>query len=198
MFPESPIEIPPGKRIVGFLDGSYWFVDEDECRGCLMQTRKNEMPEHMVPVFEDRDVMVVQDAEFPVPGFYVIAPKAHIRSISDFSPELAMKMGLVTSLTRKGMRDELGIEFAEIYHEERIKNSHYHHWILPCWDYALRRSGSIPTIFPSREQGYNHLSPNIVNYLRSFSFEEENKKILEFNTKMQNYFKDSKRTNLLF
>lgn len=186
--PEEVIKAPEGKRVLGFFDGNYWIVDEDDCRGCLMQLRKDEMSEYMTPIYEDEDIWVTQDAEFAIPGFYVVGPKKHLAGLADFSPDLSMKLGLITHLVRKGMRDELGIEFAETYHEERMKNSHYHNWILPCWGYAMECSGCMPKIFPSKVSKYKCLSADIISYLRCFNFEEEKEKILKLNDLMRKYF----------
>ena len=185
--PEQNIKAPKGKRVLGFLDGSYWIVNNGSCRGCLMQENRNKLPVYMKPVFEDRDLIVTQDAEFPVPGFYIVSPRKHFGSIANFPVKLSQKIGLVTHFIRRGMRNQLGIEFAEIFHEERFKNSHYHHWILPCWEYGFDKSGSTPTIFKSKVDGYRKYEPNIVNYLRSFVFKLEEKRILEFNAKMAKY-----------
>lgn len=180
------------KRTLHFFYGDSWVVGVNDCRGCLMQLRREEMDELMRPIYEDGDVWVIQDAEFAVPGFYVIGTKKHLASTADFSTFIALKVGLITSLTRKGMRDLLGIKFAEIYHEERMNNSHYHSWILPCWDYAVKRSGCMPTIFPSKVFKYSNFAADVVNYLRAFDFIDEKEKILKFNTVMREYFDNIK------
>lgn len=185
--PEQNIKVTDGKRVMGFLDGSYWIVGAGDCRGCLMDEMRDQLPVYMRPIFEDRDLVVTQDAEFPIPGFYVVSPKQHLGSIADFSVGLSQKIGLVTHFVRKGMREELGIGVAEIFHEERLQNSHYHHWILPFWLSDLVNSGFSPTIFKSKVPGYGDYAPNIVGYLRSFAFGEEGQRILEFNDKMRNY-----------
>ena len=195
--PEQYIKAPKGKRVLGFLDGSYWLVDKSTCRGCLMQSKRAELPYYMQPIYEDRDVIVSQDAEFPVPGFYIVSPKKHLGSCADFSVKLSLKVGLITHIVRKGMRDILGIEFAEIYHEERLKNSHYHHWILPCWKYGVDKSGCLPTIFKSKVSGYENFDPNIVSYLRSFDFAEEVDKILNFNVSMRKFVQKSRFVKLI-
>lgn len=185
--PEETVKVPQGKRVLGFLDGSYWIINEGECRGCLMQERADDMPPHMVPVYQDDDMVVMQDAEFAVPGFYIVSPREHLSSIGDFSPKLSAKVGLITRFVRKGMKDLFGVQFCELYHQERMKNSHYHHWLLPCWDEVMERSGFIPRIFKSKVQKYKDLEPNIVEYLRSFEFGDNDKKILEFNERMKEY-----------
>lgn len=195
--PEQYIIAPQGKRIVGFLDGSYWLVDEADCRGCLMQLRRSELPNYILPIYEDLDVLVSQDAEFPVPGFYIVSPKKHLGSCADFSTRLSMKMGLITHIVRKGMRDILNINTAEIYHEERLKSSHYHHWILPCWEYGVEKSGCLPTIFKSKVKGYENFDPNIVFYLKSFEFSDESDKIIEFNEKMNKFIHQAKFIKLI-
>jgi len=186
---DNILKAPRGKKILGFLDGSYWVVNESDCRGCLMVSKKKDLADYLKPIYSDDDLQVIQDAEFAVPGFYVISTTKHYGTIADIPIELSMKMGALTHLVRKGMKDILKIKHAEIYHEERMENSHFHQWIIPCWEDNMNNSGYIPTIFKSKVTGYRHLTPDVLNYLRSFSFKDERGKILKFNKQMSKYLK---------
>jgi diadenosine tetraphosphate (Ap4A) HIT family hydrolase len=170
-----------GYRSLCFLDGSCWVVKDDECRGCLMSNREGDIPVHLRPIFKDKDVCVRQDSEFSVPAFYIVSTTEHLAIIADIPSDILCKIMVITKVIRKIMKEKLGIEHVNIYHEERLKNSHYHHWILPIWSDKVVSSGYIPKIYQSMVKKYATYEADIHRYLKSFKFQDESTTILKCN-----------------
>lgn len=179
------------KRTLDFLDGTSWIVGEDDCRGCLMNERSSQLSKYLKPVYEDEYVVVRQDAEFCVPAFYIVSPIEHIDSLMNMSNDLIFRLFLVTKFVRLGMKKVLNINVANIYHEERLKNSHYHHWILPFWDKEVRECGFIPKIYQSNVKKYQTYDANVVAYLKYFTFDKYCADILSCNKRMMKFLKSS-------
>lgn len=170
-----------GQRRLYFLDGSYWIVKEDACRGCLSDKQESELPIHLKPIFKDKDICVRQDVEFSVPAFYIVSTAKHIPTLADIPNDILYKIIIITKKIRKIMGAKLGVEHANIYHEERLKNSHYHQWILPIWSKKVSACGYIPKIYQSNVKKYAKYEANIHKYLKSFKFKEESSMILKCN-----------------
>lgn len=167
------------KRL-NFLDGSYYDVEEPYCRGCLMENNKNKMPKYIDPIYDDGNVIVRQDAEWPIPAFYIISIHKHIGSYDKLDKQTREKINEMIYLVRKGIRENFGIERAHIYHEEKLTSPHYHVWILPLWKEVMEKYNIQPKIYES----------NIKKYIDIFKFNEENEKILNCNKIMKEYIKE--------
>lgn len=162
-------------RYFHFIDGFKVRVAHDACRGCYIENHAKELPIWLDPIIQNDEIAVRQDAEFPVPGFYIIALRKHVGSIADIPPELVAMLGVTTHLVRKAMRDALGIERAHLYLEEKIIGPHYHMWILPLWDDVMKSNNIDPKIWLG----------NIKSYIDLFCFDKEKDKILEFNNTLR-------------
>lgn len=164
------------KRL-NFLDGQYFDVDEPYCRGCFMEQNEHLMSEYIKPIYDDGNVVVRQDAEWPIPGFYIISIHNHIGAYDYLDAKTRNRISEVLYYVRKGIREQLGIERAQIYHEEKISSPHFHIWILPLWNDVMEKNGIQPKIYES----------NVKRYIDSFTFQDNNKKILECNDIMKKY-----------
>jgi diadenosine tetraphosphate (Ap4A) HIT family hydrolase len=160
-----------------FLDGSYYDVEEPYCRGCFMNHNEHLMPFYIYPVFERDGVVVRQDAEWPIPGFYIISIREHIGSFDCIDAKTRAMICELLFWIRKGIREKLGVERAQIYHEEKISSPHFHIWILPLWEDIMSKTGIQPKIYES----------NIKQYIDSFHFEETKGKILKCNEIMKEF-----------
>lgn len=158
-----------------FLDGSKVSVPADTCRGCYMEENPAALPLYIKPVIQNENINVRQDAECPVPGFYIISLRKHIHSIGDVDESLAATLGVCVHIVRKGMKEALGIDRAHIYLEERIVEPHYHTWLLPLWSDVMWQHDIDPKVWRG----------NIKPYLDLFSFEAEKEKILTFNCRLR-------------
>lgn len=160
-----------------FIDGHAVEVSEDACRGCYIEKHRESLPIHLKPVIENAEIAVRQDAEFPVPGFYIISLRRHIQSIADVDGELAAQLGLCVHYVRKGMKECLGINRAHIYLEEKIVGPHYHTWLLPLWEDVMEEHDIDPKIWLG----------NVKKYIDLFQYEQEKDKILLFNQRLREY-----------
>src|SRR5205807_458107 len=141
--------------------------DERACRGCFMNENEHLLPEILDPVIDGAGITVGQDAEWPVPGFMVVAVREHIGSMGEFDLDTVRRIGLVTHAVRKGMSEQLGLATVHMYQEEKRERPHFHFWLLPLWPDVLTRTGINPRIYDS----------NIAEYLTWFSFNQEKERI---------------------
>lgn len=153
-----------------FLDGSTIAVSDDTCRGCYLE-RASILPDEIAPVWENTDFVIRQDAECPVPGFYIVSTRDHIHSIGDLSPEKASALGIIVSRLRDCMRRAIGINRLHIILEERLVEPHVHIWLLPLWSEIMAKYHIDPKVWNS----------NILEYLKLFDYSENREKILSYN-----------------
>jgi hypothetical protein len=77
-----PSEAPSGRRSLVFLGSNPLSVAENACRGCVMNEVEPMLSDLLAPVYDDGTITVRQDAEWPVPGFMVVAVRPHLGSRS--------------------------------------------------------------------------------------------------------------------
>lgn len=166
-------------KLMNFLNWSNFKVDDNECRWCFIKNNEEKIWSHIKPVYKDKLISIRQDAEWPVPWFYVVSINEHIWSIADIPDKIVARLWIAVKYLRIALRDVLLIGKTQIYQEERIINSHYHIRVLPLRDNVVKESfnGNNPKIYDN----------NIVDYINKFSFEENNQKILEYNEKIKEY-----------
>lgn len=163
-----------------FLDGSYFDVEEPYCRGCFMEQNNNLLSKYIDPIYDDGNVVVRQDAEWPIPAFYIISIHNHIGSYDQLDSNTRDKIGQLLYIIRKGIRKNFGIERAQIYHEEKHSRPHFHIWVLPLWEQVMVENKIQPKIYES----------NIKKYIELFNFENEKNKILQCNEIMKKYIQN--------
>lgn len=160
-----------------FMNGLKVPRSQYRTRGIFLNECGHLLPPHIKPILENEIITVRQDAEFPVPAFYIIGIKEPVASIADVPEDTAALLGLLTHIIRKGMKEVLGVQRVNIYLEEKLKNPHYHSWLLPMWQEVLDRNHIEPRIWES----------NIMTYIRLFRFEEEGDRILKYNELLREY-----------
>ena len=95
-------------KIFHQLDGSSYKVPADTCRGCWMNENPNKLPKEISPIWQDEDIIIRQDIEWPIPAFFIVSLRKHISSIADLPPEVSAKLFKMITLVRKGMKDVFG------------------------------------------------------------------------------------------
>ena len=85
-----------------FLDGSKIKTIE-ECRGCFLNN--NRINKFLEPIYENERILVCQDMENPIPGFYIISTKEHINGILQMNNILINDIANLIYIVRKGMAD---------------------------------------------------------------------------------------------
>jgi diadenosine tetraphosphate (Ap4A) HIT family hydrolase len=104
--------------------GKEWLTP---CLGCSITHHEIDLPGGIL--YETNHFLLHQDPANPIPGFLIIALKAHKQSIAAFTREEADELVSVLYKTRHAMKEIEGIEYCTILQEERAQ--HYHAWIVP-------------------------------------------------------------------
>lgn len=162
-----------------FLDHSFYDVEEPYCRGCFMEQNSDKLPEHIKPIYDNGNVVVRQDAEWPIPAFYIISIHKHIGAFDKLDAKTRFEISEALYWVRKGIRENFGIERAQIYHEEKISSPHFHIWVLPLWNDVMMKYNIQPKIYES----------NVKSYIDLFDFESNEARILKYNNIMREYLK---------
>jgi len=88
-------------------------------------------------IYETDKFEVNQDWEVPIEGFFILAPKRKVRSITEFSDEEAHELVDVLRKIREAMRRVLGIDQVYIFQEEKTKFG-FHVWVLPRYGWMSK------------------------------------------------------------
>lgn len=157
-----------------FLDGSFIDVSDDTCRGCYLEAAKD-VPVEVETIWNNEFFAIRQDAECPVPGFYIVSTRQHIHMIGDLPLNQAMQFGIIIHRLRICMAKYLKIERAHLILEEKMIEPHLHVWLLPLWKDVMCDKNIDPKVWNS----------NILEYLQLFSYDENKEKIRRFNDLMR-------------
>jgi len=163
------------KKEFRFIDGRSFLVPHETCRGCFMRYNSEKLPQEILPIARSSKVTIQQDAEWPIPGFYIVSTVRHAGSLSDLGESEFKELMIAIKKTRRYMKDLLGIERAHVYQEEKLLAPHVHFWILPLWPSQMQSTGLQPKIYDA----------NVHNYLHSFSYSETHNSISNMNTIMR-------------
>lgn len=161
------------------LDGTSYKVPESTCRGCWMNENPEKLPSLVKPIWENENIIIRQDVEWPVPAFFIISVRNHSESIAFLPEDVAMDLFRGLYFVRKGMYEKLNIQKVSVFHEEKPVNAHVHYWVLPIWKDALKEVG-VPKVYLG----------NVKQYIDSFCFKETKDKIEYCNNIMRLYLKD--------
>lgn len=164
-------------KTLDFIGGVNFTVEEGTCRGCFMNDHERQLPAILSPILDDGHFTVRQDAEWPVPGFLVVAVRQHIGTIADLDLESVRRLGILLHFVRRGMREALGLRSVQIYQEDKLVNAHLHFWLLPLWPNVIERHAINPRIYES----------NLRKYLELFSYEVERDGIRRCNIEMARF-----------
>lgn len=159
------------------LDGSSYEVPADTCRGCWMNNNPDKLPKEISPIWQDEDIIIRQDIEWPIPAFFIVSLRQHISCIADLDPKVSIKLFKMITAVRKGMKEILGIERVQLYHEEKIKNPHIHFWLLPLWPETMEKNNIFPKIYEG----------NIKQYIDLYKFKDTKDAIIKSNKLMKEY-----------
>lgn len=157
-----------------FLNGTEIIVDDLTCRGCFLE--KADLPiVELEPIWSDNYFVIRQDAECPVPGFYIVSAKQHIHTVGDLPIEQASELGIILNRLRKAMLLCLDIKRIHVILEERMIEPHLHIWMLPLWPIVMQQHHIDPKIWNS----------NIYEYISLFSYEDNKSTIINYNQIMR-------------
>ena len=107
-------------------------------------------------IFENQNYVVNQDWEVPIPGFFIVAPKKKIRSITEFSEEEAREFIGIVKRVRQGM-DAIGIKDVYLFQNEDSEHG-FHLWMFPRYDWMERFGRKIQSVRPIMEYAQKELT----------------------------------------
>lgn len=157
-----------------FLDRTEILVDNDTCRGCYLETSNN-LPQEILSIWSNDFFVIRQDAEIPMPGFYIVSTRQHINTMADLPIDKAEELGAIINRLRFHMNNALGISRLHMILEERMIEPHLHIWMLPLWPDIMNKHNIEPKVWNS----------NIYEYLTYFKYEENRDVILKYNDVMR-------------
>lgn len=163
-----------GLRYFDFIGGTKelrcFIVPEETPRNEFIEKNEDLLDPCLKPIYKNQGIIVKQDASFPLPGFYIVCPTKHYRSLDEMDEVTHLRLFFILREIRRGMREVLGIEHAHVFYEEKAnKSCNVHYWILPIQDIV-----KYPRIYEL----------DVKKYLEQFSFTKERDNILDFNQKM--------------
>ena len=89
-----------------------------------------------IQIYESRNFVVNQDWEMPIPGFFIVAPKRKVFSITELNEEELIEYAKVMRKIREAMRTVLKIEDVVFYQHEK-NNFGFHTLLLPIYDFMM-------------------------------------------------------------
>lgn len=171
----------PGTRYFDCIGGTkekrYFIAPEHVSRGEFLENNEHLLDDCILPIFKQANICVRQDPSFPIPGFYIISPAGHYKALDRMEEDLNSLLFFVLYHIRKGMREELNIQFINIYYEEKPRRSCNVHIIL------------LPILLDPYPRLYD-LDLNAYLGTYEFSFRKNRETILEYNKKMKNYIEN--------
>lgn len=154
---------------------------------CFLESKKLSRAEFMnkyldkidechIPIYEDKDIIIRQDAQIPIPGFYVITTKQTYEKLCYMDIELYKKCLLYSAIVRKLLLEEFDIKKVFMYYEEHyIKPTSTHFWVMPIYEDIINKYNLNPTIFNN----------DIWKYQDLFEFQNTKDKIYKINKTMK-------------
>lgn len=162
-----------------FLDDSVINVPDDTCRGCYLETADS-VPVEIEVIWQNSNFSIRQDAECPVPGFYIVSARQHIHTMADLSIQQVTQLGLIIHQLRSCMAEHLNIKRVHMILEEKWVEPHMHVWLLPLWPDVMQKNNIDPKVWNS----------NILEYIQLFSYDENKMKIQCFNEILRKHLQE--------
>lgn len=152
-------------------------------RADFMQKYASVLDPCHIPIFEDDEILIRQDAQIPIPGFFIVATKHGYKRISNMDTDLYRKCLYYSSIIRDGLKTSFNISRVFMYYDEHYnKPSSTHFWIMPIYENIIQEYGLRATI----------LSEDIWRYQSIFEFQNEKERIYEANNVMRKVLRRDK------
>ena len=145
-------------------------------RAEFMEKYADKLDKCHIPIYEDDDIKITQDAQIPIPGFYIIATKGIYKKLCYMDIELYKKCLNYVAKVRKLLKEEFNIENAYMYYDEHYKKpSSTHLWVMPVYEDVVNKYNLDATI----------LSKDIWTYQDIFEFQYTKDDIYRINDRMR-------------
>lgn len=105
---------------------------------------------------------VMQDWEVPISGFFIIAPKRKIRSVSELTDNESKDFMNILRKVREGMRTVLKIKDVYLFENEDTSHNLFHLWIFPRCAWMERFGRKIESVRPIINYAKNNLATESV------------------------------------
>lgn len=146
-------------------------------RAVFMEKYLNDLDKCHIPIYEDEDIIIRQDAQIAIPGFYIVATKRNFKNITQMDLKIYQKCLYYVALIRKELKKRFDIERAYMYYDEHYKKpSSTHFWIMPVYKNMIEDNNLNPTI----------LSTDVWKYQDMFEFSKTKEDIYIINKEMKN------------
>ena len=132
------------------------------------------IPEQNKPIYENNGIIVRADPKYPCPGFYILSLSKTYRAFDLLDDVTFLRFTFILKKLKEAMRNELGLNYAHLLSNEKsdpFVNVHF--WLVPV------NGTTSPDL----------LDFDVKEYLSSFTPKNEVDKILLYNEKLRNYFK---------
>lgn len=157
------------KNTVDFLGNT---MPSFNCMGCAIVSGKLQIPGGII--YEGKNAIIAADPKVPIPGFFIINAKNHVKSFSELSSDARHEIIDIVAVTEKALRELDITKEVTIVQEER--SQHLHVWVCPHYDWMDERFG----------KGVQHLR-DIFDYVCDKSDQITTKKTLKTIDRVKNY-----------
>ena len=89
-----------------------------------------------IMIYETKYFKVNQDWEIPIPGFFIVASKRKVKSITDLNKPEAQELVAIVRKVRAAMEKVLKIKEVCLLQDE--SSSHFHVWLLPRYSWMKK------------------------------------------------------------
>lgn len=149
-------------------------------RALFMEKYLKSLDKCHFPIYEDENIIIRQDAQIAIPGFYIVATKKAYKNITQMDLNTYQNCLYFVSLVRQELKNSFDIEHAYMYYDEHYnKPSSTHFWVMPIYDNVIKDNNLNATI----------LSNDIWKYQDLFEFSKTKKEIYEINDGMRKILK---------
>ncbi|MBQ6546698.1 MAG: hypothetical protein IJL74_01715 [Bacilli bacterium] len=174
--PKAPEDLKYFACIGGNKNYECFLESRSLSRAQFMKKYENEVDICHKPIYEDENLIIRQDAQYPLPGFYIIATKTGKRTIADIDTNLYQKGMEYAFLIKTILQESFKIKKVYIYYDEHYhKPSSVHFWVMPIYEDVLNENNLKATIF----------SNDIWKYLDLFEFKDTKEEIYKINEEMK-------------
>ena len=133
------------------------------------------------PIYEDSDIIIRQDAQYAIPGFYVVATRKKYKNIAEIDSELYSKCLRFIDRISGILNNKYGVNNIYIYYDEHLeKPSSTHFWIMPIYEKEIKRNKYKPSI----------IYHDIWKYQDLFFYKKTKKRIIKINNEIRNLLKE--------
>lgn len=170
---------PEGQKyfvcIGGEKDYQYYLETKTMSRGEFLEQYKDDLPYILRPIYEDNDIIIRQDPQFAIPGFFIISPKILYRNLAYCPYEIYRKSMIFSFALLRFLSKQSDITMVYLYYDERHKKkSSAHFWVLP--------------IFTNCYEGdLTYADTTIWKYVDHFLYSNNKKRIEELVLKIKEY-----------